>query len=143
MNPTKQLRIVEQRELVIATACSNLATELRSLEPTTYALFFNTGNMSAIYEAITEMIGRHFAPGTMNFSCTGECIVNWDEPPVISIDLEFEKGDIFAFFRLFFGSRGTAASLHHISFGENAGDPETNTRLLEKHMDQASIPDMT
>ena len=63
MSPTKQLRIVEQRELIIATACGNLATELRSLDPTTYALFFNTGNMSAIYEAITEMIERHFARG--------------------------------------------------------------------------------
>ena len=140
MSPTKQLRIVEQRELIIATACAELAKERRTIEPTTYALFFNTGNMSAIYEAITEMIEHHFAPGTMNFSCTGECIVSWHEPPVISIDLEFEKNDVFAFFRLFFGTRGTATSLHHVSFGENSGDPEANTRLLEKQLDQASLP---
>ena len=59
---------------------------------------------------------------------------------MISIDLEFEKDEVFAFFRLFFGTRGTAASLHHISFGEHAGDPEDNTRQLEKQLDQASLP---
>ena len=139
MTPVKQFRIVEQRELVLANACADLVKELKLIEPTTYALFFNTGNMSAIYQTITGIIENHFASGTMNFACTGECIIPWEETPVVSIDLEFEKDEIFAFFRLFFGNKGTAVNLHHVSFGEQSGSPEENTRMLEKRLDQACI----
>ena len=140
MNPVNQSRVVEQRECIIASACSGLAKDLRVIDPVTYALFFNTGNMSAIYQTVTEFVEQHFAPGTMSFSCTGECVVGWEEPPVVSIDLEFEVDALFAFFRLYLSQKGVAVSLHHISFNESTGDSQSNTRLLEKQLDLASNP---
>ena len=131
------LSIVAQRENIIAKACSDLASDLRKIDPATYVLFFHTTNMPEIFAWINETFERHFPGNEMSFACTGQYLSNWHEPPVIAVDMEFEIPEVFAFFRLYFAEKGVAVELHHISFEDISREPSQNTRLLERSLEKS------
>ncbi|MEM7069149.1 MAG: hypothetical protein AAF478_09715 [Pseudomonadota bacterium] len=138
MNTIEQISVVQQRENIIASACKQLAEDLKSIPPLAYAFFFNIGDMPVVFEQINTLIEQRFKGGTMSFPCTGECELNWEQLPIVSIDLEFADPEVSVFFRLSFADNGLAVNLHHISFPESAGDPALNTSLLEKHLAAAA-----
>lgn len=133
--------ILEEREQILALACSELAADLRKLDPATYVLFFQTTNMPDVFEWINKIFLKHFPGNEMSFACTGQYMGGWQEPPTVSVDIEFEIPGVFAFFRLFFAEKGVAAELHHISFTDTSCDPVSNTRLLETGLREARQSD--
>ena len=126
-----QQSITAQREDILCRACHNLASELKLIEPTAFALFFQHGQMPEIYNLVSASLNRHFITNTISFACTGDTLITWNNPARVAIDLEFETGNIFVFFRLVVGSKEPSVELHHISFMDSSGDPEKNTKLLQ------------
>ena len=132
--------ITVRREQILCDACSCLASELRQIEPGDFFSFFQLGQVPAVHDDVTATIDRHFGNNTMGFACTGEAEISWNKPSAVAIDLEFVFEGIFAFFRLFLSADNSAVELHHISFQDSSGDPDSNTVKLEKAIKQARIP---
>ena len=129
--------IMVQREEILCDAARNLASELKLIEPTTYALFFQYGQMPEVYNLVTATLIRHFLPGKMNFACTGDTLITWNNTVRVALDLEFENCGIFAFFRLILGGTEPSVELHHISFLDSSDDPGMNTQMLHLALSNA------
>ena len=108
MSNQKSLSVVQQRENILAVACSSLAQDLRKIAPADYVLFFSTNKMPELFDQICGLFEQHFPSGNMSFACTGGYFNSWVEPPVVGLDVEFETPDVFAFFRLYFAEKGVA-----------------------------------
>ena len=135
--------IANSREAILATACSNLARDLREIDPADYYLFFRYGELPDIYDRVNAMLDRHFANGTFSFACTGDANINWDEIPAAAIDLEFFSKGIFVYFRLFVTDDQPRVEIHHIVFQESAGNPSENTSSLEQTLKAALLASAT
>ena len=132
--------IVLTREMIIEKACEQLVTDLKTIEPLSYAQLFSHGDNGVLFQHVVRLIEKRFPHGNLIFSCTGQCIVKWSEAPVVAIDLELVATRVFAFFRLFFGGATTVVELHHISFENPDNNPEENTQLLTKELQLHSPP---
>ena len=138
MKSSECLGVVEQRELIIATACVGLAHDLKSIDPAVYHLFFSAAELPEVFEVINQTVDEHFPSHSMNFACTGECILSWNDTPLVALDFEFECDEVSAFFRLYFGEKGVAATLHHISFSDGGTAPTMNNRTLKRQLEAAT-----
>ena len=139
MTYSNQKSITEAREAVLANACGKLIKNLRGLDPVHYYLFFEFGEMAAIYDQVTKIIDNYFAIGTMNFACTGEAILRWNRKPHIAVDLEFFSNGIFIFFRLYLTTTHPRVEIHNILFQESANHPQANTIALEDTLRNAIL----
>ncbi len=132
-----QISVTRQRELALREACHDLSNDLRKIEPASYFLFFELGELPAVYEQVNLYLDQHFPKGKLAFACTGQTSIGWTESPQVAVDLEFSGEDILAFFRLVIGSKEHDVELHHISFQQSVGDPHHNTIALSKALERA------
>lgn len=130
-----------ERERILADACSKLATDLRLVDPLSYANFFHLSQSPGVYEDICRLVLANFPSGAMQFSCSGDALVAWSGSPVVAIDLEFSDDSLHAFFRLVLNGDKTAVELHHIGFhaGDNPGEskPQENNLRLTRALEAA------
>ena len=139
MLASNQLAITANRENILYDGCEELANDLKQIDPTLYASFFQYGEARFVYEAVNSILDKHFIKGAMTFACTGDALIPWGESPVIAIDMEFVSDGIFAFFRIILTKNNPIVELHHIVFHESAGDPEANTEQLRKSIAAARL----
>ncbi|WP_075997083.1 hypothetical protein [Salaquimonas pukyongi] len=126
---------VAERESILAEACGKLASDLRLIDPLSYANFFHLSQSPGVYEDICRLVMANFPSGSMQFSCSGDALIAWSGSPVVAIDLEFSDDSLHVFFRLVLNGEKTAVELHHIAFqaadgGEEPQPQENNQRLL-------------
>ena len=130
---------MQQREQVIAMACTDLANDLRQIDPLTYVLFFNTTNMPEVFDRISGIFEKHFPSNKMFFACTGECYGGWAQKPMVAFDIEFDVPELFVFFRLFIAEKEIAVELHHITFHDTGCGSTANTNQLIGSFTEAKL----
>ena len=132
---------LSERERIVAEACGKLASDLRLIDPLSYANFFHLSQSPGVYEDICRLVSANFPSGAMQFSCSGDALLAWSGSPVVAVDLEFSDDGLHAFFRLVLNGDKTAVELHHIAFdadGMPAGmTPRENNLRLAKALEAA------
>lgn len=123
---------LSERERIVAEACCKLASDLRLIDPLSYANFFHLSQSPGVYEDICRLVLANFPSGRMQFSCSGDALLPWSGNPVVAIDLEFSDDSLHVFFRLVLNGDKTAVELHHIAF--HAGDTQEEPRPQENNL---------
>ncbi|MEZ2132270.1 MULTISPECIES: hypothetical protein [unclassified Sinorhizobium] len=126
-----------QREKILADAINPVASELRLLDAAdliSLLRFEYYGNLSDLVASAAEL---YFHPGTINFGLGGDYRLDWDGKPEVVLDLEIKPQGVTIYAQLTLASHHAGIEINHISFQNASDDPDENTALLERGLQQA------
>ncbi|GEO83457.1 MULTISPECIES: hypothetical protein [Alphaproteobacteria] len=133
----KKCPYTTQRERIVAEAISPVATELRLLDAAdliSMLRFELYGNIADLVSSAAEL---YFHPGTVIFGAGGEYRLDWGGVPEVVLDLEIKPKDITIYAQLSLADEHAGVEINHIAFQQPSGDPDENTRLLERRLREA------
>lgn len=133
----KKCPYTTQRERIVAEAISPVATELRLLDAAdliSLLRFELYGNIADLVSSAAEL---YFHPGTVNFGAGGEYRLEWGGVPEVVLDLEIKPRDVTIYAQLKLANEHAGIEINHIAFQQPSGDPEENTRMLERRLHEA------
>jgi hypothetical protein len=126
-----------QREKIVADAIIPVASELRLLDAAdliSLLRFEYYGNLSDLVASAAEL---YFHPGTINFGLGGNYRLEWDGKPEVVLDLEIKPQGVTIYAQLTLADDHAGIEINHISFQNASDDPDENTALLERGLQQA------
>lgn len=133
----KKCPYTTQRERIVAEAISPVATELRLLDAAdliSLLRFELYGNIADLVSSAAEL---YFHPGTVNFGAGGEYRLEWGGVPEVVLDLEIKPRDVTIYAQLKLADEHAGIEINHIAFQQPSGDPDENTRILERRLSEA------
>lgn len=133
----KKCPYTTQRERIVAEAISPVATELRLLDAAdliSLLRFELYGNIADLVSSAAEL---YFHPGTVNFGAGGEYRLEWGGVPEVVLDLEIKPRDVTIYAQLKLANEHAGIEINHIAFQQPSGDPDENTRMLERRLREA------
>lgn len=133
----KKCPYTTQRERIVAEAISPVATELRLLDAAdliSLLRFELYGNIADLVSSAAEL---YFHPGTVNFGAGGEYRLEWGGVPEVVLDLEIKPKDVTIYAQLKLANEHAGIEINHIAFQQPSGDPDENTRMLERRLHEA------
>lgn len=133
----KKCPYTTQRERIVAEAISPVATELRLLDAAdliSLLRFELYGNIADLVSSAAEL---YFHPGTVNFGAGGEYRLEWGGVPEVVLDLEIKPRDVTIYAQLKLADEHAGIEINHIAFQQPSGDPDENTRMLERRLGEA------
>ncbi|MBC7148836.1 MAG: hypothetical protein H5U22_05590 [Rhizobium sp.] len=133
----KKCPYTTQRERIVAEAISPVATELRLLDAAdliSLLRFELYGNIADLVSSAAEL---YFHPGTVNFGAGGEYRLEWGGVPEVVLDLEIKPKDVTIYAQLKLANEHAGIEINHIAFQQASGDPDENTRMLERRLREA------
>lgn len=133
----KKCPYTTQRERIVAEAISPVATELRLLDAAdliSLLRFELYGNIADLVSSAAEL---YFHPGTVNFGAGGEYRLEWGGVPEVVLDLEIKPRDVTIYAQLKLTDEHAGIEINHIAFQLPSGDPDENTRMLERRLSEA------
>lgn len=133
----KKCPYTSQRERIVAEAISPVATELRLLDAAdliSLLRFELHGNIADLVSSAAEL---YFHPGTVNFGAGGEYRLEWGGAPEVVLDLEIKPKDVTIYAQLKLADEHAGLEINHIAFQQPSGDPDENTRMLERRLQEA------
>ena len=133
----KKCPYTTQRERIVAEAISPVATELRLLDAAdliSLLRFELYGNIADLVSSAAEL---YFHPGTVNFGAGGEYRLEWGGVPEVVLDLEIKPRDVTIYAQLKLADEHAGIEINHVAFHQPSGDPDENTRMLERRLSEA------
>ena len=130
-----------QREIALADAVREIASELRLVESADFVAFIRTeqfGNIEQLVNSSTELFYR---PNTFSFGHSADVMMNWGEAPSVVLDMEFHYRQVNVYFRLVLEALQAGVEIDYISFDQASADPGDNTqRLIQAIADARLAP---
>jgi hypothetical protein len=126
-----------QREQILAEAISPVASELRLLDAgdlISLLRFERYGNIADLVASAAEL---YFHPDTVNFGLGGDYKLEWGGPAEITLDLEIKPRGVTVYARLTLADRHAGIEINHIAFDKASSDPDENTALLARSLNDA------
>ncbi|HEV7416051.1 hypothetical protein [Tianweitania sediminis] len=129
----------EAREIIVATAISEVVTELRMVDVSDYLAFIRFEQFASIADIVESAAELYFMPGTLKLGHGGEALVNWGEVPRIKLDLELRPQGATVYFTLAMEDKKAGVEVNYVSFDKPTPDPQENTRQLAAMIEHARI----
>lgn len=127
------------REQVLAEAMQPLAAELALVDPSELIYLCRAekhANITDLVESAAELIYR---PETLRYGGAAEIDLQWDSPPQVVLDMEFEHGPVLVLFRLRIGAGAAAVDICHAVAAGPPEHPEAQARRLAACLDAAKL----
>lgn len=133
----KKCPYTDQREQIVARAISPVATELRLLDAADLISLLRFEFYGSIADLVSSAAELYFHPGTFNFGAGGNYRLEWGEAPEVTLDLEIKPKDITIYAQLTLARDTAGIEINHIAFVNPSSDPNENTALLERSLQDA------
>jgi hypothetical protein len=121
---------VLMREMALAEAVKEVATELRLVDVGDLIAFVRMGQLANIQDLVDSSVELFFKPGALTYAWAADLEVSWTTPPIIFLDLEFRHLAVTVFFSLALRPGSASVQIHDVRFERPSDDPELNTRQL-------------
>ena len=128
-----------EREKILAEAISPVATELRLLDAADLISLLRLESYGNLADLVSSAAELYFHPGTVNFGAGGEYTLEWSGQPQVVLDLEIKPRGVSVYARLTLADRLAGIEIDHIAFQEPCDDPDANTALLERSLQEAKF----
>lgn len=127
------------REIIVAKAIEEVATELRMIDVVDYVAYIRLEHFSTIADIVESAAELYFMPGTLTFGHGGEARMGWSGEPEISLDMQLRPKGVTVYFALTLTDQSAAVTVNYVAFDSSCDDPEENSRLLEKALEGSRI----
>lgn len=119
------------REMIVAKAIEEVATELRLVDIADYVAFIRLERFTAIADIVDSASELFFQPGVVLFGHGGTANVDWSGKPEILLDMQLKPKGVTVYFTLRLSDLSAAVDVSYVAFDEAGGDPDENSRFLE------------
>jgi hypothetical protein len=127
------------RERIVATAISPVASELRLLDAADLISLLRFECYSSLSDLVSSAAELYFHPGTVSFGAGGDYSLEWDGVPTVTLDLEIKPRGVSVYARLRLANSQAGLEIDHIAFQNPADSPDENTAFLEQSLREAKF----
>lgn len=127
------------RERIIADALVEVASELRLIDAAELMLMIRNDHAANLADVVNSSTELYFQPGTLRYALSSHYRADWNETPVVGIDLEFRHAMVSAFFRLTLGERCAGVEIFDVLFDEAGLDEPARSERLAAALASARI----
>jgi hypothetical protein len=127
------------REVVVAGAIKEVATELRLVDLADYVAFIRMGHLANLADLVESAAERFFMPGTLKLGHGGDVQLDWTGERKVCLDLELRPRGATVYFTLTLAAETAGVDVNYVAFEETAGTPEENTAFLEAAIEDSRI----
>lgn len=131
--------IPHSHEKIIAQALAPIAKELRLIDIADLIALLRFEAHASLADLVTSSAELYFLPGVVRLGSGGDYVVNWDNDPVIHLDLEINLEHIKIYVRLSLEKHHCATHIDHIDFIHTPSSTEDGARRLEDALSQAAF----
>ncbi len=132
-----------QREIAMANAVKEIASELRLIESADFVAFIRTERFANIDQLVSSSTELFYKPGTISFARSADVVMNWGEAPTVVLDMEFRHRQVEVYFRLMLEEMQAGVEIDYIKFGKPSAHPHENTQALIRAIDDARLGPIT
>jgi hypothetical protein len=127
------------RERIVATALSPVASELRLLDAGDLISLLRFECHSSLADLVASAAELYFHPGTVSFGSGGEYALEWGGQPSVTLDLEIKPRGVSVYARLRLTDLQAGLEIDHIAFQNPSDSPDENTAFLERSLMDAKF----
>jgi hypothetical protein len=127
------------REVVVAGAIKEVATELRLVDLADYVAFIRMGHLANLADLVESAAERFFMPGTLKLGHGGDVQLDWTGERKVCLDLELRPRGATVYFTLTLAAETAGVDVNYVAFEETVGTPEENTAFLEAAIEESRI----
>ncbi|WP_265519421.1 hypothetical protein [Nitratireductor luteus] len=127
------------REIIVANAIQDVASELRLIELADYIAFIRLESMANIADIVESAAELFFMPGTLLLRHGCEAHVTWTDSPRIALDLELRPEGATIYFTLSLTAFKAGVEVNYVAFQNPSDDPELNSAFLKETLENARI----
>ena len=127
------------REAIVADAIEQVVRELRLIDVADYIAFIRLEHFACLSDLVESASELFFMPGTLRLGHGGEAYVDWSGAPRIVLDLELRLPGVTVYFQLPLTEHEASVVMNYVSFQTPQDDPDVNTALLSRVLDEARI----
>jgi hypothetical protein len=127
------------REVVVASAIKEVATELRLVDFADYVAFIRLGHLANLADLVESAAERFFMPGTLKLGHGGDVQLDWTGDRKVSLDLELRPRGATVYFTLTLAAETAGVDVNYVAFDEPAATGEENTAFLQAAIEESRI----
>lgn len=127
------------REVIVARAIEQVVRELRLIDVADYIAFIRLEHFACLSDLVDSAAELFFMPGTLKLGHGGEAHVDWGGAPRIVLDLELRPPGATVYFQLTLTEHDASVVLNYVSFRDPDEDPDKNTQLLARVLEETRI----
>ena len=120
-------------------ALRNVALEIRSVEILDLVSFIHAQNFANIGDIVSSASELYFKPGALQFSYSGDVILDWFGNPQISLDLELHEASVDIFFELRIDAYCTEIIFKHAEVNGRPMSVMEDLEVFQQALRQAKI----
>ena len=139
----KDVSEVRQREIAMADAVREVASELRLIEPVDLVAYIRAERFANIDQLVNSSTELFYKPGKILFARSADVVMKWGEAPIVVLDMEFSHRQIQVYFKLKLEDSQAGVEIDYIKFGQPSADPSENTRSLIRAIADARLGPVT
>ncbi|WEX08295.1 hypothetical protein [Chelativorans sp. AA-79] len=128
-----------EREMIVAKAMEEVASELRLIELADYVAFIRLESIASIADIVESAAELYFQPGTLRLGHGCEAHVSWTEPPRIVLDLELRPQGATVYFKLTLNASQAGVEVNYIAFEAPSDSPGANSAFLAQALEASRI----
>jgi hypothetical protein len=123
-----------EREKIVATAISPVASELRLLDAGDLISLLRLERYGSLSDLVSSAAELYFHPGTVSFGAGGDFKLEWNGLPEVVLDLEIKPRGVSVYARLTLADDRAGLEIDHISFQNPSENPDENTAFLARSL---------
>lgn len=118
------------RAKAIADGVSCVASELRLMNVADFISFIHLEQFNNIRDIVNSSMELYFKHGTLSYGCFADYELEWNCPPTIRLDLDFQHQDVAVVFNLTLKADNASVEIRSISFADGSRGLDEDTRRL-------------
>ena len=132
--------LLSEREALLRSAMTEVADELKMTDPADLVAYLRLEHFANLNDLMRSSTELYFKPNTVRFGYGGECLVEWGNPPLVSLDMEFVHEAVNVQFQLVVGGDDCTVVLDRIVFTHATDDLSANTAVLRQALENSKLP---
>ncbi|MGI9426761.1 MAG: hypothetical protein ACR2PA_26530 [Hyphomicrobiaceae bacterium] len=129
----------KDREKIIGSALGDFAGELKLINVIDFVAYIRTEKYGNIENLVNSAAELYFMPESLKFGHSGRVELDWDQCPVVVLDMEFNQPGVHVYFQLKLLNSHAEVEIDYIHFSKTASDPMANSVLLETAIGKARL----
>ncbi len=135
-NAGRHLRVCE---MMLGRAFSDLAMELRMLEPVDLIADIHHERRGHVKDLVETAAELFFKPGALRVCGTGDVLLGWDTPVNVAIQMELCHPNISAHFRLWIMAKRVGVQLDYLEPMEGETDSTATVQQLAAAIEDSRL----
>ena len=117
---------------VLADALGETIAELRLIDAGDMIGYIRAEQWANIADLVQSSAELSLYEGTVTFGYAGDYLLDWGDAPTIMLDMEFQSGEVTAFFTLTIAERESEIRIKDVLFGAVPADEHAATQTFAR-----------